>query len=35
MGQNALSEPDCKVFRLTVSPEHKDEKPDFLYVDTD
>ena len=36
MGQNALGQSDCRIFKLTISPEHKDKKkPDFLHVDTD
>ena len=35
MGQNVLGQSDCKIFRLTISPKHNDEKLDFLHVDTD
>ena len=35
MGQNALDQSDCRIFKLTISQEHKDEKAWFLYVDTD
>ena len=26
MSQNALGQSDCRIFKLTISPEHKDEK---------
>ena len=29
MGQNALGQADCRIFKLTVSPEHNDEKAWF------
>ena len=29
MGQNALGQSDCRTFKLTISPEHKDEKAWF------
>ena len=35
MGQNALSQSDCRIFKSTISVEQNDEKPDFLHVDTD
>ena len=35
MGQNALGQSDCRIFKLTISPERNDEKTDFLHVDTD
>ena len=35
MGQNALGQSDCKIFKSSVSPEQIDEKSDFLYVNTD
>ena len=35
MGLNALRQSDCRIFKLAISPEHKDEiLPDFLHVDT-
>ena len=30
MGQNALDQSDCRSFKLTISPEHKDEKAWFF-----
>ena len=30
MGQNALSQSDCKIFKLTISPEQNDEKARFF-----
>ena len=30
MSQNGLSQSDCMIFKLTISPEHKDEKAWFL-----
>ena len=30
MGQNALSQSDCRIFKLTISPEHGDEKAWFF-----
>ena len=34
VGQNALSQSDCRIFKSTIFPEQIDEKPYFLYVDT-
>ena len=34
MGKNALGQPDCRIFKSTVSLEQM-KKPDFLHVDTD
>ena len=30
MGQNALGQSDYRIFKLTISPEHKDEKAWFF-----
>ena len=30
MGQNALGQSDCRICKLTISPEHKDEKAWFF-----
>ena len=30
MGQNALGQSGCRIFKLTISPEHKDEKVWFF-----
>ena len=30
MGQNAIGQSDCRIFELTVSPEHKYEKAWFF-----
>ena len=35
MGQDVLGQSEYRIFRLTISPKHNDEKPDFLHVDTD
>ena len=35
MGQNALGQSDCRIFKLIISPEQNDEKAWFLHVDTD
>ena len=34
MGQNILSQSDCRIFQSTVSPEQISEIPDFMHVDT-
>ena len=34
MGQNALGQWDCIIFKSTISPEQNDEKVWFLHVDT-
>ena len=30
MGQNGLGQSDCRIFKLTISSEHKDEKAWFF-----
>ena len=35
LGQNAVGQSDCRIFKLTMSPEHKMKKSDFLHADTD
>ena len=35
MGQNALDQSDCSIFKLTISLEQNDGKPDFLHIDAD
>ena len=35
MGQNTFGKSDCRILKLTISPEQKDDVlPDFLQVDT-
>ena len=34
MGRSALGQWDCKIFKLTLSPEQNDKKSLFLHVDT-
>ena len=34
IGQNALSQSDCRIFKSPFSPEQVDETASFLYVDT-
>ena len=35
MGQNALSQSDCRMFESTISLEQMMKKSSFLHVDTD
>ena len=35
MSQNALDQSNCSIFKLTISLEQNDEKPDFLHIDVD
>ena len=30
MGQNAFGQSDCRIFKLTISPERKDKKDRFF-----
>ena len=30
MAQNSLGQSDCMIFKLTISPEHKNEKAGFF-----
>ena len=30
MGENAFDQTDCRIFKLTISPEHNDEKAWFF-----